>query len=110
MLHLVLYCLAVCAQERLWKRRAAYHIGQAAAAEGRRRLAAAAAAAEAAAKEKASKAKQEEEQQKQKQKAESIAGVQSSTLVGVCNRGRCVKASVHMSMSTCTRGCVYSLL
>lgn len=75
---IVLFAACVPAQERLWKRRAAYQIGQAAAAEGRRRLQAAAEAA--AVKDKASKAvKQEEEQQQpQKQKAETIAGEAAS--------------------------------
>lgn len=70
---------AVCAlQERLWKRRAAYQIGHAAAAEGRRRLEKAAAAKEAAAKSsstgRGSKAHKKEEAEQQLKEQQSIAG------------------------------------
>lgn len=70
-------------QERLWRRRAAYHIGHAAAAEGRRRLEKAAAAKEAAAKSssgRGSKAQKKEEAEQQLKEQQSIAG-------GLQNRG-----------------------
>lgn len=65
-------------QERLWRRRAAYHIGHAAAAEGRRRLEAAAAKKEAAAKStssgRGSKAAKKEEAEQQLKEQHSITG------------------------------------
>jgi len=65
-------------QERLWKRRAAYHIGHAAAAEGRRRLEAAPAAAKEPAGKGASgrgsKAAKKEEAEQQQKEQQSIAG------------------------------------
>ena len=72
--HVTCVCLV---QERLWKRRAAYHIGHAAAAEGRRRLEAAAAKKEAAAKSssgRGSKAAKKEEAEQQLKQQQSIAG------------------------------------
>jgi hypothetical protein len=65
-------------QERLWRRRAAYHIGHEAAAEGRRRLEARAAAKEAASKGssgRGSKAAKKEEAEQQLKEQQSIAGV-----------------------------------